>query len=303
MTDTPPDPNDALGLCLAGLISPEIALARLLLGEQTGAEIAAQIEARRPDPPTPPWTALARLLHEKADVLDSLATQVVTAGREHGVFAPGSNVARVAAFFDAAAARAPEAGVAFYSLGDPAILAAATAEIVAWLAQEGLLGPPPPDVLDLGSGIGRIAAALAPHCRSVLGLDVSPGMVTEARRRCAGLANVRFEATPGQDLAVLPAQAFDLVLAVDSFPYMIQVGGGVADRHVEGAARALRRGGALVILNLSYGREAEADQADVGQWAEKYGFRVARAGERPFGLWDGVVFMLRSPPRDISILR
>ena len=293
MTDALPDPNDAIGLCLAGLISPEIALARLLLGELTGAEIAAQIEARRPDPPTARWVALARLLRDKAAVLDSLSAQVVTAGREHGVWAAGSNVARVAAFFDAAAARAPEAGVAFYSLGDSQILAAATAEIVDWLAQEGLLGPPPPDVLDLGCGIGRIAAALAPRCRSVLGLDVSPGMVAEARRRCPGLEGVRFEVTAGQDLASLPDRAFDLVLAVDSFPYMIQVGGGVADRHVEGAARVLRPGGALVILNLSYGRGMEADRADLERWAERFGFRVVRAGKQPFRLWDGIVFVVR----------
>lgn len=291
------DREDAIGLCLAGLISPEIALARLLLGEVAGAEIAAQVEARRPDPLTPRWVALARLLQEKAGVLDSLAADVVTAGREHGVFAAGSNVARVAAFFDQQATRAPEAGVAFYSLGDPAILAAATAEIVAWLDTEGLLGPlasgEGPDVLDLGCGFGRLATALAPRCRSVLGLDVSPGMVAEARRRCAGLMNVRFEVTAGGDLAALPGQAFDLVLAVDSVPYMIQVGGGVADRHVEGAARALRPGGALAILNLSYRQDVAADRADVERWAERYGFTVARAGERPFALWDGLAFVMK----------
>jgi SAM-dependent methyltransferase len=292
-----PDPNDAIGLCLAGLISPEIALARLLLAELTGAEIAAQVEARRPDPPTPRWEALARLLRDKAGVLDRLSAEVVMAGRAHGVFAPGGTIGRVAAFFDGAAARAPEAGVAFYSLGDPTILAAATAEIVDWLGREGLLGQgetaPPPDMLDLGCGIGRMAAALAPRCRSVLGLDVSPGMVAEARRRCAGPGNVRFEVTAGEDLAALPGAAFDLVLAVDSFPYMVQVGRGVADRHVEGAARVLRPGGALAILNLSYGRGVAADRADVGQWAERYGFRVARAGERPFKLWDGAIFVLQ----------
>jgi len=286
------DPDDAIGLCLEGLISPEIALARLLLGGAAGAEIAAMVTARRPGPPAPRWAALARLLQEKAGVLDGLAAEVA-AGREHDVFAPGSNVARVAAFFDQQAARAPEAGVAFYSLGDPAILAAATAEIVAWLGAENLLSPAPQDVLDLGCGIGRLAVALAPRCRSVLGLDVSPGMVAEARRRCAGLANARFAVTAGEDLAALPAQTFDLVLAVDSFPYMIQVGGGVADRHAEGAARALRPGGALVILNLSYRQNVAADRADVGRWAGQYGFTPSRLGERPFALWDGLAFVLK----------
>lgn len=287
------DPHGAIGLCLEGAISPEVALARLLLGGIAGAEVTAVVEAQRPDPPTPRWAALARLVQAKASVLDSLAAEVAAEGREEDVFAGGSDVARVAAFFDRQAARVPELGVAFYSLGDKAILAAATAEIVGWLDAEGLLGPGPPDVLDLGCGIGRIAAALARRCRSVLGLDVSPGMVAEARRRCAGWENVRFEVTAGEDLAFLPEAAFDLVLAVDSFPYMVQVGGGVADRHVEGAARVLRVGGALAVLNLSYREDIAADRADLERWAGRYGFTVGRAGERPFGLWDGVAFVLR----------
>jgi SAM-dependent methyltransferase len=293
LTGAGDDPADAVGSCLRGAISPEIALARLLLAERTGAEVAALVAARRPEPPSPRWEALARLVREKAEVLDRLGAEVVTIGREHGVFAEGSNVGRVAAFFDAAAARAPEAGVAFYSLGDPAILAAATAEVVDWLSAEGLIGPPPPDVLDLGCGIGRVAAALAPRCRSVLGLDVAPGMVAEARRRCAGLANAQFEVTAGDGLDALAAAAFDLVLAVDSFPYMIQVGGGIADRHAEGAARVLRPGGALAVLNLSYRQDPAADRADAGRWAALHGLTVARAGERPFRLWDGAVFVLR----------
>ncbi len=291
-------PEDAIRLCLRGAISPEVAVARLLLGGEAAAGIAGLVAARRPDPPTPRWAALARLVEGKAGALDALAVEIAAVGSDHTGFAEGG-VARVAAFFDRQAARTPEAGVALYSLGDPAILAAATAEIVAWLDVEGLLGPRPgmapegPDVLDLGCGIGRMAVALAPRCRSVLGLDVSAGMVTEARRRCAGLGNLRFEVTAGEDLAGMAEGTFDLVLAVDSFPYIVQVGGNVAERHVAGAARALRPGGALAVLNLSYRQDLAADRADAEGWAARHGFVVARAGEQPFGLWDGVAFMFR----------
>ena len=289
-------PEDAIGLCLHGAISPEVALARLLLGGNTAAGIAALVAARRPDPSTPRWSALARLVEGKAGALDRLAEEIAEVGSDHTGFAEGG-VARVAEFFDRQAARTPEAGVALYSLGDPAILAAATAEIVDWLDAEGLLGPRPgmapegPDVLDLGCGIGRMAAALAPRCRSILGLDVSPGMVAEARRR-AGHENVRFEVTAGEDLARVAKGAFDLVLAVDSFPYIVQVGGMVAERHVAGAARALRAGGALAVLNLSYRQHLAADRADAAGWAARHGFALARAGERPFALWDGIAFVL-----------
>jgi ubiquinone/menaquinone biosynthesis C-methylase UbiE len=147
------------------------------------------------------------------------------------------------------------------------------------------------DMLDLGCGIGRMAAAAAGTTRSVLGLDVSARMIQEARRRCAGLDTVRFLHTNGQDLAAVPDHAFDLVLAVDSFPYLVQAR--LAERHVADAARVLRAGGVLVILNLSYRCDAQADQTDAQTWARRYLFVMDQCGTTPFRLWDGQAFVLR----------
>lgn len=49
-------------------------------------------------------------------------------------------------------------------------------------------------VLDVGTGAGRLALALAPHCRAVVGLDREARVVEEARKNAAaaGLRNVRF---------------------------------------------------------------------------------------------------------------
>lgn len=44
--------------------------------------------------------------------------------------------------------------------------------------------------LDVGCGRGGLVAALAPHIDRVIGNDVDETMRVEARRRCAGLANV-----------------------------------------------------------------------------------------------------------------
>ena len=285
--------EEALRLCLSGRLSPEVALARLVLAGLSPANIEASVAAL----PGGCGRALARLHREHRGGLDALRAMLAESGLDHAAAtaeAPEAAVARVAAAFDRAVAVAPEASVAAYSLNDPAVLAAATAEIVDWLAAEALIGPDR-DVLDLGCGTGRVAAALAPRCRSVLGLDASPGMVAEARRRHGGAANLRFETTPGTDLSALAAASFDLLLAVDSFPYLVQAGGAVADRHLVGAARALRRGGAFAILNLSYRGDPEADRADTARWAAAGGWTVAADGAAPFALWDGAAFLLRRP--------
>ena len=280
------DPSDAIGLCLDGAISPEVALSRLMLGGAGAAAIRAMLRDRPSEP-------IRSLLELKAAQVDGLAAEVRRTSGNHAamVDADDPDFSAVAAFFDGAVAHSPEASVALYSLGDPAILAAATAEVVEWLEARRLLAPDH-DVVDLGSGFGRVATAVAPRCRSVLGLDVSAGMVAEARRRCADIPSVRFEATAGRDLASLAPRSLDLILAVDSFPYIVQGGAAVVDAHLAGAARALRDGGALAVLNWSYGWEPEQDQADLAALAARHGFSLAPV-ERPFTIWDARAFVLR----------
>lgn len=50
------------------------------------------------------------------------------------------------------------------------------------------------EVLDVGTGTGRIALAVAPHCRRVLGIDRDAAALAEARRRAleTGAGNVEF---------------------------------------------------------------------------------------------------------------
>lgn len=63
--------------------------------------------------------------------------------------------------------------------------------LLAWLAEERLATG---TVLDVGTGTGRLALALAPRARRVLGIDVDAGALVEARRRArrAGVGNVLF---------------------------------------------------------------------------------------------------------------
>lgn len=281
--------NKTLQDCIDGAISPEIAVAHFMFA---GTGVASIHEALDGAEQHPKLEAIRALLLAHEQQIDTLTAHVALTAEDHNAYGdtPEQGIARIAGFFDRAVATSPEASVALYSLGDPAILAAATAEIVEWLEMSDLLAPEA-DVLDLGCGIGRVATALSPRCRSVLGLDVSAGMVAEARRRCADLPNLQFEVTPGQNLAFLHPESFDLILAIDSFPYLVQAGPDIVAAHLADTTRILRAGGALVILNLSYEGD-DWDEAHAADWAAAHGLDLAHTDRQPFRLWDGSAYVL-----------
>ena len=193
--------------------------------------------------------------------------------------------------FDWSVQQSEEASVALYSLGNPALLERATAEIVSQLERWGVIGKDS-EVLDIGCGIGRLLVALAPRVKRAVGIDVSAEMVKAAQRRCVALDNVEVIKGDGHGLADLPDASFDLAIAVDSFPYLRQSGYELVQRFVAESARVLRPGGQLVILNYSYSEDDEADEREVRELARGAGFEVLEIGGRPFRLWDGVAFRL-----------
>ncbi len=69
------------------------------------------------------------------------------------------------------------------------------------------------DVLDIGTGDGRLAWLIAPIARSVVGLDPDPQGIREARREAKrrGLENARFKVSVAQDLGV-GRERFDTAL-------------------------------------------------------------------------------------------
>lgn len=274
-------PHPALEEFAAGRISAPVALMRLVL---TGLPAAAILATLEEDARLAPLLALAR---QQGTGLQRLE-EMVRSGADH---APEVTVAASRAMFDRLVRISPEASVAAYSLGDPALLEAASAEIVAWLQGLGLLDGRP-RILDLGCGIGRMAQALAPHAGGILGVDVSPGMIEAARLRCAEIPGAAFTLTSGHGLDELPSAGFDLLLAVDVFPYLVQAGGALAERHVADAGRLLRPGGSLAILNFSY-RAIGQDRADLRAMAGRHGFTLLRDGTRELALWDASAFWLR----------
>jgi SAM-dependent methyltransferase len=281
---------------LSGEISGEILLMHFVLQLGGNAAVISILER------------LAAASPDRRELGQLVALAVANADRMHQITAleqsglvdlPSAGfeaVAAIRAQFDRAVRIAPEASVALYSLGSPEILIRASNEIVTRLAEWGLLHPDLA-VLDIGCGIGRIERALAPHVGAITAIDLSPGMIDEARRRCIDLANVSFGTCNGRDLAGFADRSFDLMLAVDSFPYMFAADPAITARHVQDAARVLLPGGALAILNFAYRGDDEADRNEIARLAEINGFAVRRSGTRDFNLWDGLTFLLSLPPR------
>jgi ubiquinone/menaquinone biosynthesis C-methylase UbiE len=69
------------------------------------------------------------------------------------------------------------------------------------------------DVLDIGTGDGRLVWLIAPLARSVVGLDPDPEGIRDARReaRRRGFDNTRFEVAAAQSLGV-GRERFDTAL-------------------------------------------------------------------------------------------
>ena len=270
----------ALAAHRRGDISAEIALMRIVLASGDAGSAIEWLEAAG----EAELLRLARAHHEEV----SRVAAIVAAG----LAADRSGIAAIRAQFDAAVALAPEAAVALYSLGSAEILERATEEIVARLRDWRLVDAQT-EMLDIGCGIGRIERALAAEVRSITGIDLSPGMIAEARARCRGLGNVSFICVDGGDLAALAGRRFGLVLAIDAFPYLVMAGRGVAARHVADAAGLLKPSGALAIFNYSYRGDLDADRADIAHLAAVHGFAIERSGTRDLSLWDGATFLLR----------
>jgi SAM-dependent methyltransferase len=275
---------------IAGKVSAEIALMHLLLATGGLAPLQSCLQTLAATG-REPLLRLAQLASEHMEGL-AKAAGLVEAGLTGAYGA--DLLAATREQYDRAVAVAPEAAVALYSLGDPAILDRATSELVALLADWDLLGTDRV-ALDIGCGIGRIERALAKRLRHIIGIDLSPAMIAEAKRRSAGVANVDFLLCNGRELPLFPA-AFDLILAIDSFPCMVAVAPEIAERYIRDAARLLRPGGSLAIFNYSYRGSLAADRAEIAAHARAAGLRVLRDGTRDLALWDGTSFLLSAPP-------
>jgi cyclopropane fatty-acyl-phospholipid synthase-like methyltransferase len=203
-----------------------------------------------------------------------------------------AGIERSRKLFDASVAQSEESSVALYSLGNPELLAAATDEVIGVLEDWRVLGRDR-DALEIGCGIGRLMVALCSRVRSVVGTDVSSGMIEAATRRLQGLSNASVHVTAGQDLSEFGSESIDLVYSVDAFPYLVLSGHALVEHHFREIRRVLRPEGDFVLFNYAYGRSREDVNREVLALAQGAQLAVIRADESPFRLWNGIAWLMR----------
>jgi ArsR family transcriptional regulator len=139
---------------------------------------------------------------------------------------------------------------------------------------------PPLVIADLGSGDGAFALLLAQRAKQVIAVDSSAKMLEYGREQAArnGIENVEFRMGDMEEAPVEDA-AIDLVFFSQSLHHALH-----PDRAIHEAARILRPGGRIAILDLSKHRFEEArelyaderlgfSEAELMDLLEKAGFR------------------------------
>jgi SAM-dependent methyltransferase len=306
----PPDPEAWLGAmpvhlrpalagCASGKLAANVALMRLAIEAAEAVEVENALaraveentrrvgnrrEAKRLCRALALWRNNPQAFGTVKAVLEAVAPSGIATDVEPGL-------ARWSEAFDRAAAVSPEGCVALYALGNPDLLHAATAEVVAWMQGRGLLRGG--TALDLGCGIGRFVEALAGKFAVVIGIDISAAMIARARARCGHLPGVTLRLASGRDLDGIVDRSTDFVLAADVFPYLVHAGEVIVDRHFRELARIMPGGSDLVVLNYSYRGDLKRDQSDLAALAERHGFRLCGTASGDFQLWDAATFLLR----------
>jgi ubiquinone/menaquinone biosynthesis C-methylase UbiE len=136
------------------------------------------------------------------------------------------------------------------------------------------------DLLDIGTGTGRMLELLAPRVTRALGIDASREMLAVARNNLdkAGHAHCRVRQADMYQLP-LPADSFDAVVIHQVLHYAESPGAVLAE-----AGRVLRPGGTLLVVDFALHtleslriehnhRRLGIDTADMARWLERAGLQ------------------------------
>lgn len=158
-----------------------------------------------------------------------------------------------------------------------------------------LAQPNPTDrVLDIATGGGHTALALAPHVAEVVATDFTAEMLEAARVFLTekGVHNVTFEAADAEELP-FPEASFDIVtsrIAPHHFP--------APETFVREAARVLRPGGRFVLDDNMAPEEPELDEFmnTAEKWRDPTHVRAHRSSEWTHWIEEAGLVMVRQEP-------
>ena len=106
-------------------------------------------------------------------------------------------------------------------------------------------------VLEIGVGTGRLAARVAPRCRSLCGIDLSPKTVCRAKENLAALSNVKIVC--GDFLTYSFAETFDVIYSSLTFMHIRE------KRQAFERAAALLKPGGRFVLSIDKNSETRLD--------------------------------------------
>ncbi len=137
----------------------------------------------------------------------------------------------------------------------------ADAEGLAWMLKELPLSPEA-TCLDIATGTGEFARALAPHVASVIGLDATDAMIEQGRSFVAqaGIENISFQKGVVQELPFRD-EAFDIVSSRYAFHHFADPKPVLAEM-----VRVCRTGGHVIIVDIVVPEESTAAEYNYYEW-------------------------------------